>query len=891
MPLLHEPERAFDEQVATRYRLYTGLFLGLPYDLLRRVGRLLPVFTEHCRRHLAENAAPSTIVERFFSENPLLAGVAENEALFLFLQLVERQVVLFDALEEASFERTHDLAAAGSVSHLLEAVLRDDRSEDLRRLLEQTATRVVLTAHPTQFYPDAVQGIIQDLRVALNDNDPAQVERLLMQLGKTRFSNRERPTPVDEARGVLGTLESVFYDVLPQIIARMLVVAHGREHLAEHLPLRPNLQVGFWPGGDRDGNPFVTAQVTQEVSQLLKERALKCHHTAAEALARRLTFDGAHEGILGILERLRITWLKAADRGSAQSVRLTSMSLKPYATADALQQDLVALRELVVREHQGLFLDEIDDFIIKVHLFGFHFASLDLRQSSDVFFDSLRELVEVMGAKLELTRVERTTLQNADTAQAVPIELLERLLNSGKTLPTEAVALLSPFVRDTLEVLHLVPDIQLNNGELGMHRVIISHTRGPEDLLVVLILAQFAGISPNDGRLDIVPLFESIEDLQNAEAILSRLLQVPGYRAALERRGQRQVVMVGFSDGTKDGGYLTANWSIRQAKRRLTDLGRRHGLCMVFFDGRGGPPARGGGNTHRFYRSRDANIEQLETQLTIQGQTISSNFGNPEMARYHIEQLFTANLENLLYPMGVEDPSAEFVPLLDELSSLSFQAYRALRDDPNLITFLDQNSPLPLFDHLTIASRPVSRHASRSLELANLRAIPFVASWSVLKIQIPGFYGLGAALQSLIDSGRESELQRLYRDSRFFRALLDNAAMSLLKSRFDISAHLERDERVGLLWRRLRDEAALVERCILRVSRQPWLLSNDPLVRASVRFREEIVLPLLVIVHAAFARYNEHRRDGTLDCPSAIEARKMALKGIAAVINATRNAA
>ncbi len=152
----------------------------------------------------------------------------------------------------------------------------------------------------------------------------------------------------------------------------------------------------------------------------------------------------------------------------------------------------------------------------------------------------------------------------------------------------------------------------------------------------------------------------------------------------------------------------------------------------MFFDGRGGPPARGGGNTHRFYQSRDANIEQLETQLTIQGQTISSNFGNAEMARYHIEQLFTANLENLLFPTQGEDPPAQFVPLMNELSTLSFQAYRELRDDPNLIRFLDESSPLPLFDHLTIASRPVSRHFSQSLELTNLRAIPFVATWSVL---------------------------------------------------------------------------------------------------------------------------------------------------------------
>ena len=890
MPFQQEPERAFDEQVATRYRLYSGLLLGLPYELLQRVGRLLPVFAQHCRKLLEQKVAPTTIVDEFF-ENPLLAGVAKHEALFLFLQLAERQVVLFDALEEASFTRTHDLAATGSVANLIDVTQREARSADLGELLKITATRVVLTAHPTQFYPDTVQGIIQDLRDALSRNDPAHVERLLMQLGKTRFSNRDRPTPVDEARRILSTMEDVFYDVLPDIVMRIFAAAHGRLQLAHRLSAFPNLQVGFWPGGDRDGNPFVTAQVTFEVARLLKERVLERHYAAAGALARRLTFDGIHRKMLGILERLRITWLKATDRGEQHLSDDASARASPYASADELQQELLSLRDSIVRDHQGLFLDEVDGFIVRVHLFGFHFASLDLRQSSDVFFSSFRELVQVLGDELRLTEVERAAIHIAEFAQQVPLALFERLLISGKVLPAEIFARLSPLVKDTLEVLRLVPEIQRSNGELGLHRVIISHTRGPEDLLLVLILAQFAGLSASDGRLDVVPLFESIDDLEHAETILGRLLELPVYRAVLERRRQRQVVMVGFSDGTKDGGYLTANWSIRQAKRRLTTLGRREGIRLVFFDGRGGPPARGGGNTHRFYQSRDANMEQLETQLTIQGQTISSNFGNQEMARYHVEQLFTANLENLLFPTKGEDPPAEYVPLMNELSALSYQAYRELRDDPNLVLFLDSCSPLPLFDHLTIASRPASRNAAPSLDLANLRAIPFVATWSVLKIQISGFYGLGAALEKLIESGRESDLQRLYRDSRFFRTLLDNAAMSLLKSRFDISAHLEQDAAIGQLWCRLRDEAARVERCILRVTHQPWLLANDPLARASITFREEMILPLLVIVHDAFLRYNEHRRNGTLDSESAREARRMALKGIAAVINATRNAA
>jgi phosphoenolpyruvate carboxylase len=407
---------------------------------------------------------------------------------------------------------------------------------------------------------------------------------------------------------------------------------------------------------------------------------------------------------------------------------------------------------------------------------------------------------------------------------------------------------------------------------------------------VLLVLARLAGLKDVGCALDIVPLFESIEDLQGSESILARMLESPAYRSHLARR-QQQVVMVGFSDGTKDGGYLAANWNIREAKRRMTALGRDRGVRLVFFDGRGGPPARGGGNTHHFYRSRDAGIEQWQNQLTIQGQTISSNFGSREMGRYHVEQLYTANLENLLFPAAGEDPPAAYRSLMNELSDRAHTAYRELRDDPDFLGFLAECSPLPLFDYLTFASRPVARRSSRQLELANLRAIPFVANFSVLKIQLPGYYGLGTALEHTVSAGRLAQLEQLYRESRFFRALLENAAMSLLKSRFDITAHLIRDARFGPLWHRLKEEAERTERCILRVSHQPWLLYNDPLNRASIQFREDIVLPLLVIVHDAVAKYSEFRRADKLETPEADEARRMALKGIAAVINATRNAA
>jgi phosphoenolpyruvate carboxylase len=885
----HDPERAFEEHVAARFRLYSALFLELPYDLLQRVGRLLPVFAEYCRKELPQQPTPRAIVDSFFAHNSALADVPRADAIFLFLQLVERQIVLFDALEDASFSKIHDLDEPGSVTHLLDGVYRDDRRGELARLLGQTATRIVLTAHPTQFYPDTVQGVIDDLRPALDRNDPAEVERLLLQLGKTRFSNPARPSPVAEARSVLRSLDEVFYQTLADIAGRMLVGAHGRARLPEQLPKRPNLQIGFWPGGDRDGNPVVTAQVTREVARLLHEHVLERHLATARRLARRLTFDGAYSLINRIVARLRITWLSAAGEAPGQAAESPARH-PPYGSARELQDELLALRQLIVRDHQSLFLDQVDDFIVKVHLFGFHFASLDLRQASDVLFATLREWAVTAGDVPFLAPSERHALVTAKSAQAIPVEILERLMLFAEAAPAEVVARLSPLGRDALEMLRLVPEIQTRNGDFGLHRVVISQTRGPEDPLVLLVLARLAGLG-HPACLDVVPLFESIRDLEAAESTLERLLRSSAYRKLLAGREDRQIVMMGFSDGTKDGGYLTANWSIRRAKQRLTRLGRRYGIRIIFFDGRGGPPARGGGNTHRFYRSRDANIEQWETQLTIQGQTISSNFGSPDIARYHVEQLYTANLENLLEATSEEDPPAEFLPLLDELSARAMQAYRRLRNHPLLPLFLSSASPLPLFDYLTHASRPVSRGGGGDLDLDQVRAIPFVAAWSVLKIQISGFYGLGTALEHVFAAGREREVQRLCRSSRFFRALLDNAAMSLLKSRFDITAHLEHDQRFAPLWIEIRDEAARVERCILAINGQPWLLANDPVIRASIHYRDGIMLPLLVIVHDAFFRYHQEAAQGRRDSNVAVEARRMALKGIAAVINATRNAA
>lgn len=887
-PIIKSPrskEVAYEERVLTRYRLYSGLFLGLPFEQLQRTAQLLPVFAEHCRRLLAQGLAPTVILDRFFVETPMLADFERRDVEFLFLQLVERQIVLFDALEDASFAQTHDLDAPGSITELVESVTRDDRAADLSDLLQRTSTRIVLTAHPTQFYPATVQGIVADLRVALVARDSAEVERLLLQLGRTRFTNRTRPTPVEEAERILDVVEDVFYAVLPAVVSRTWIAAFGREQLIGQLAMAPNLQIGFWPGGDRDGNPFVTADVTEQVARRLRQRLLGCYIESATALARRLTFERAHEAALAIVDKLRGSLHEVAAPCDPISQEPARKSNGGYACAQDLTDDLLQLRELVVVAHQGLFVELIDDFLLRVQLFGFYFASLDVRQNSDVYLETLNELTQ-----RGLIAKDGRKLEDVSGTEWSVASLL-RLVAQAEPIAPDALGKLTPLGADTIATLKLIPEVQRQNGALGLHRVIISHTRNAADVLAVLALARLAGLDMTNLAIDIVPLFESIDDLETSQQTLHELFDCGPYREHLRARGNHQTVMVGFSDGTKDGGYLTANLAIHQAKRAMTSIGREHGIELIFFDGRGGPPARGGGNTHRFYRSRDLGIDQCHQQLTIQGQTISSNFGSVDLARHHVEQLFTANLENLLWPSAGEDPPRRYQPILAELSAISHRAYRALRDDPMLVEFLSESSPLPLFEHLTIGSRPVSRKRSSRLELEQLRAIPFVATWSVLKMQVPGYYGLGTAIDAICADGREAELRQLYRDSRFFRTLLDNAAMSLLKSRFDIHAHLEKTDKFGSIYRRIHEEAELSKRSILRISQQTQLLANDPINRLSINAREQIVLPLLVIVQAAYLRYVEHQRAGTETTPPAEQLRKLSVKGIAAIINATRNAA
>ena len=878
----------FTTEVERKYQLYNGLFLSLPFENVRSVGIMLPVFASFCARELAECKKPAQIVQDFIAERlPELSDEERIDYLFKFLQLAERQVVLFDALEDAAFAAVHELEGAGSLRELSARVPSRGKQAALRSFMKEYRVRVVLTAHPTQFYPDEVLGIITDLTHALEAGDTNDVYELLLQMGKTRFRNTEKPTPLDEAESLLWYLENVFYETFPRIQQDLAALIH--DNPVEAALVEPVLELGFWPGGDRDGNPYVTADLTARIGELLRRTILSLYLADLRLLARRLTFPGISEQIATIIDRVQATITPFVEVPATFEEGIEFCAEpddRQYATVDELLGELRVVHQDLIRDHLGLFRDRVESLIAKVAAFGFHFASLDLRQDSRVHTAVITTILGV-GGIAKAAGLAR----GADYERLDPQQRIEALAAAARNVPASSdllAALEEGIARETLLSLQAARRIQARNGVRGLHRYIISNTRSAADVMAAWFLARAAGFHEEVLPLDIVPLFETIGDLHAATHVMEQLYDEPLYAEHLERRGRHQTIMLGFSDGTKDGGYVTANWEIFKAKRRLTAQANRRQIGVTFFDGRGGPPARGGGNTHRFYRSLGQSISSREIQLTIQGQTISSKYGTCDAARFNLEQLVTAGLDTNLLAETNHLLSDDENALIDELSERARDAYLKLKEHPRFLSYLRDRTPLTYYGKTNIASRPTQRGPQSELSMDRLRAIPFVGAWSQMKQNVPGYYGFGSAIASLAADGRMENLRQLYSDSLFFRTLVDNAMQSLSKTSFDLTAYLADDPIYGEFWTMLRDEAARTREGLLDVSGLSELLATEPAVRQSIRMREDIVTPVLVIQQYALNAIADPTVRVADESEETLE--RMIVKSLAAAVNASRNA-
>lgn len=853
MSKLYKPnnmQTPYETEVAKRFTIYNSLFLDLPFDHIFRTGTMLPLLATSCTKGFEEGKSPRAIIEGFFKEMmPNNSEKERSDLLFQMIQYVERQVVLFDSIEDAAYEKINDLGGKGSIKALITRAEGDRKKEALIEKLKTFSVRLTLTAHPTQFYPGNVLGIITDLEDAIRHDDIGRINLLLQQLGKTGFINREKPSPFDEAVSLIWYLENVFYQSISDIMIRLLKSLEQPLHTWENPGL---LKIGFWPGGDRDGNPFVTHETTLKVAERLKKWILRCYYRDLRKLRRRLTFKHVEEVMLRV------------ERG----IYVTLFEEKPiYNSAEELLGELLTAREALIKYHDGLFLELLDEFILKVRIFGFHFSYMDMRQDSRKHDGLWNELLQIEGQSWE----------EDEKAQ------IDQIL-SLKSLP-KVEKFKDEFHQEMLRSIQSIGTIQDRNGQDALHRYIISNCQSVKHLLEVFQLTKLSLDSDDKGmNLDIVPLFETVDDLAAAPEIMSFLYKLPVYQKHLQHRGNKQTIMLGFSDGTKDGGYLKANWSILRAKEEMTWVSRENGIEVVFFDGRGGPPARGGGNMHNFYASLGERVENAEIQVTIQGQTISANYGKQASCVYNFEQLLSAGLENHLYSDEERNLSESQRVLISELADRGYEAYKEFKNHPKFVPYLEHVTPLKFFGMTNIGSRPLKRGKSDGLKFEDLRAIPFVGSWAQMKQNIPGFYGVGAAISELESQGRIAELRDLYQRSLFFRTLLGNSMQSLNKCFYPATAYLKKNKDFGEFWELMYEEYQRSIAAIKQVAEMEELMRDNPVSRTSISIRERIVLPLITIQQYAIqTMLEESKDDKTLQ--------KLILRSMFGIINAARNAA
>ena len=844
----------FENEVISRFQLYNSVFSTLPYSHITKTSTLIPFFSEFCSNGFDQNKNPVEIVDDFFEHYYPNNSEKDNiDILFRLIQFIERQVVLFDAIEDAAFTEVNNFSGRGTLRSSKEEAAEKTKTTALKDYLNNFKVRPVLTAHPTQFYPGSVLGIITDLSASIKANDLPSIKILLAQLGRTPFFKKAKPSPLDEARSLMWYLDNVFYHSVSNIhqyIKNNIFDGKDFEN--------PLINLGFWPGGDRDGNPYVTTDITIKTAQELRANVIRNYFRDVRKLRRRLTFKGVEEIAIEIETKLYNS--------------IFSRKEQPEISIYDLRAKLQEIHQFLVSDYHSMFAKEVDALINKVNTFGYHFASLDIRQDSRVHHEAFMILLK--GAQKQ--GIVNKSVDYLQLDESEKIEFLTTL--KGDLLPEKFS---DDLVNKTLGSIRAMQKIQSQNGELGCHRYIISNNQTAQNIFEVFAMIRLSNWeSPT---VDVAPLFETISDLSIAPKVMDVVYSDPTYRNHLRTRGDKQTIMLGFSDGTKDGGYLMANWSIFRAKEELTEVSRKHGVKALFFDGRGGPPARGGGNTHQFYASLGDSIESDEIQITVQGQTISSNFGTINSCQYNLEQLLSSGIANRVFNNSSSKLSDEDRQTMVELSETSYRAYQEFKSHPKFLPYLEHMSTLKFYAKTNIGSRPSKRGKSKALDFSSLRAIPFVGSWSQLKQNVPGFYGVGLSLEKFEESGRFDQVMSLYENNAFFKTLVYNSMMSLTKSFFKLTAYMQNDPEYGQFWDQIHDEYQRAKKYLLKLTGQSELMENEPAGKASIMMREKIVLPLLTIQQYALGKLHQKGSDEVLE--------KMVTRSLFGNINASRNSA
>jgi len=794
----------------------------------------------------------------------------------------------------------------------------------VQRLLDRLQVELVFTAHPTEAKRRSIREKVRDLRGHLYDLDdehllPRERDRLhdriradITGLWQTDFVRFRRPSVLEELDRSLFFAGNL-WNVTPRLFRDL------REALSEHYPdhafdMPALLRFGTWIGGDRDGNPYVTAEVTRQALHMLRGEAMQRHIDQARSTRRNLSMStrkvNVSQQLLDAIANARDRWPVLEDevahlsryepyrqwtriiewrlQRAAEADLLSALPDGAYADSEQFADDLRLMRESL-RTHGGTLIDEahLEDWLCQAEVFGFHLMRMDIRQESSWYHAVMNELLQAAGIHDDYASL------NEQQRQRVLSDSL------GANISFDD-AQLSENARETLALFRLLAAVCAMSGSQALGAHIISMTHQPSDVLVVLWLSQWAarqrGLPDDRLPMPIAPLFETIDDLNRASDVLNAMLDHPAYSAHTKALGNTQIVMIGYSDSTKDGGYLSACWNLYDAQVAMQQAVAQHELDVVFFHGRGGSLGRGGGPAARSILSLPPHTVDAGMRITEQGEVLAERYDDPHIAHRHLEQVLSALLQRAkrdVQPTSsrstthIETMSA----VMSELAPRSHEAYRALVDQPGFIAYFEQATPITQIEQLPIGSRPARREGERSLE--KLRAIPWVFSWTQSRHLIPAWFGLGTAVEAYMQGDAEAKcdtLRTLYRQDLFFRATIDNASLALAKTDLSIARlhalMVDDDDARQAIWSHIEAEYNRSRRAILQILDQDELLAEVPWLKRSIDVRNPYVDPLNMIQLELFRRLRTLPNDSS-DANRIAELIRLTIQGIAGGLRTT----
>jgi phosphoenolpyruvate carboxylase len=854
----------------------------------------------------------------------LVAGLDESQlrvairAFTVFLDLLNLvedrcRVAVLDQRARQVYPRPRSESIRAAICRLHEAGVSADA---VQQLINRLHIELVFTAHPTEAKRRSVRGKLRAIRQWMKqlDADPPpevrqrsenKIRAEIAKLWQTDFIRPWRPSVLQEVERGLS-IKPVLWDEVPHI-AQDLAGALREFYGDAVRSSRPCLTFGSWIGGDRDGHPGVTADVTAETFRWLRREALAFHVRSCDALLDSLSMSGRQvqmsDTLCHVIEESVRRWPVLQEQLAGLPPgelcrrwlavirwRLQQTAADPllsggsgtageaaYPSAGGLASDVALLAAAIgVVRGSRYVLDEVTTWQTQIDTFGFHLARLDVRQNASVYREVLDELFRRNGWHPGYAGLDETGR----------CRLLEDSLSRRCRLEFDDA---SPMLIETVALfrsLHRIADAW-GIAAIGAH--VVSMTSAASDILAVLWLwQQSADRDGNGGErserdgLRIVPLLETIEDLEHGPSILAELLALPAYRQHLGRLGDDQLIMLGYSDSTKDGGYLMACWSLHRAQHRLVEVARPHGIELTFFHGRGGSLGRGGGPAARSILSLPEGTFSGCLRLTEQGEVLADRYDDRAIAYRHLEQVLGSAL------LAAGDPprsdSARWYGTMDRLSRESLRKYRQLIEQPAFLGFFRCATPISEIEQLPIGSRPSRRKPDGGL--SDLRAIPWVFSWTQSRTLLPAWYGLGSALRPALDNpALLAELQSMYTLWPFFRALIDNAELALAKSDPDIAAEYASLADGNAAWLAIASliaaEYDLSCRAVLALTGRGELLDAMPWLKESIRVRNRFIDPLNLIQVELLRR----QRQGSLPESRGEELKhltRLSIKGLAA---------